>query len=271
MGLSEFFYHYFVEPITMNEGYNVVNTTVYAVILGIAVILLYKFLKRLEIRVDNRFFKALIPYIFLGPLMRSMTDRGIYPRTYLTVSPGAYFVIAAFAIAALYVVWRHVGAGEKFYPLYYEFGWILVGGNLFVLMISLDKINFRWEVLEYFIPILLAAEGFIWLLTRKFRLIRKNRLLFYTHFYDATTTFVGLQFFGYWEQHVLARELMGLLGTPAAMYLEKFIILLPIVWLLEKYSEEDEELTNFIKMTIFILGFGPGTRNLLIMLMGVRS
>ncbi len=272
MGLSEFFYHYFVEPITMNEGYNVVNTTVYAVILGIAVILLYKFLKRLGIRVDEKFFKALIPYIFLGPLMRSMTDRGIYPRTYLTVSPGGYFVIAAFAIAALYVVWKHVGPGEKFYPIYYDFGWILVGGNLFVLLINLDKINFRWEVLGYFIPVLVIAEGFIWVLTKKFELVKNNRLLFYTHFYDATTTFVGLQFFGYWEQHVLARKMIGLLGTPAAMYVEKLMILLPIVWLLERYSEEeDEELINFIKLAIFILGFGPGTRNLLIMLMGVGT
>jgi len=269
MGLYEFFYKYFVEPIKHNEGYNVVNTLVYALILGIAVILAYKLLKRIGMRVDDRFFKALMPYIFLAPLMRAMTDRGIYPRTYLTVSPGAEAVIGIFAAASFYVVWKHVGSGEKFYPLYRDFGWILVGGNLFVLLINLDKVDFRWEVLEYFIPILLAAEAFIWLLARKFELVRNNRLLFYTHFYDATTTFVGLQFFGYWEQHVLARKMISLLGTPAAMYVEKLMILLPIVWLLDRYSEEDEELINFIKLIIFTLGFGPGTRNLMIMLMGV--
>lgn len=269
MGLYEFFYEYFVLPIKENEGYNPVNTLVYAIILGIAVLLLYKMLKRMGIKVDERFFRALMPYIILGPLMRSMTDVGILPRTYLTVSPGGYFVIAAFAIASLYVVWRYVGPTEKLYPLYRDFGLVLDGGLLFILLINIEKVSFNWKVLAYFIPILIAAELFIWLLTRKFKLIKDNSILFYTHFYDATTTFVGLQFFGFWEQHVLARWLMGLFGTPAVMYLEKFLILLPVVWILDReMKDEDPDLINFVKLTIFILGFGPGTRNLLIMLMG---
>ena len=269
MGLYEFFYEYFILPIKENQGYNPVNTITYAIILGIAVILLYKMLKRMGIRVDERFFKALIPYIILGPLMRSMTDIGILRRTYLTVSPGGYFVIAAFAIASLYAVWRHTGPDEKLYPIYRDFGWVLVGGLLFILVINLDKVDFNWAVLKYFIPALLVAEALIWVLARWFKLIRDNGLLFYTHFYDATTTFVGIQFFGFWEQHVLARWLMDTLGTPAAMYLEKFVILLPVVWILDRMmEEEDEDLINFVKLTVFILGFGPGTRNFLIMLMG---
>ncbi len=269
MGLYEFFYEYFVLPIKENQGYNLVNTLTYALILGIAVLLLYKMLKRMGIKVNEQFFQALMPYIILGPLMRSMTDIGILPRTYLTVSPGGYFVIAAFAIASLYVVWRHVGPTEMFYPIYRDFGLVLVGGLLFILIINIGKASFNWEVLKYFIPFLLLAEAFIWILTRKFELIRDNSLLFYTHFYDATTTFVGLQFFGFWEQHVLARWLMNTFGTPASMYLEKFLILLPVVWILDReMKDEDPDLINFVKLTIFILGFGPGTRNLLIMLMG---
>ncbi|ASJ09578.1 hypothetical protein A3L11_10180 [Thermococcus siculi] len=269
MGLYQFFYEYFVVPIKENQGYNPVNTIVYAIILGIAVILLYKMLKRMDIRVEGRFFKALIPYIILGPLMRSMTDVGILPRTYLTVSPGGYFVIATFAIASLYVVWRHVGPGERLYPLYRDFGWILVGGLLFVLVINLDKVNFNWEVLKYFVPAIVIAEAVIWVLTKKVQLIGDNKTLFYTHFYDATTTFVGIQFLGYWEQHVLARWLIDTFGTAAVMYLEKFLILLPVVWILDRgMGDEDPDLINFVKLTIFILGFGPGTRNLLIMLMG---
>ncbi len=268
MGLYEFFYEYFIRPIQENQGYNPVNTIVYAVILGIAVILLYKMLKRMGIKVDDRFFKALIPYIILGPLMRSMTDVGILPRTYLTVSPGGYFVIAAFAIASLYVAWRHC-SGEKFYSLYRDFGWVLLGGLVFVLVINLDKVSFNPDVFRYFIPALIMAEAFIWLVSKKLFLVRDNSLLFYTHFYDATTTFVGIQFLGYWEQHVLARWLMDTFGTPAVIYPEKFLILLPIVWILDRWmKDEDPDLINFVKLTMFILGFGPGTRNLLIMLMG---
>ncbi|NJE47808.1 DUF63 family protein [Thermococcus sp. GR7] len=269
MGLYEFFYRYFIEPIINNEGYNIVNTFVYAIILGIAVLLLYRLLKRMGIKIDEHFFKALIPYMILGPLMRAMTDVGILPRTYLTVSPGGYFVIAAFALASLYVVWRHVGSGEKFYPLYRDFGYVLLGGLVFILLINLDKVNFRWEVFKYFVPILIAAEAFIWVLSKKVKLVGDNSLLFYTHFYDATTTFVGIQFFGFWEQHVLARKLMELSGTPAVIYPEKLLILLPIVWILDReMKDEDPELINFVKLAMFILGFGPGTRNLLITLMG---
>ncbi|WP_010478519.1 DUF63 family protein [Thermococcus zilligii] len=269
MGLQEFFQRYFVDPIKYDQGYNPVNTTVYAIILGIAVLLLYRMLKRMGIRVDERFFVALMPYIFLGPLMRAMTDVGMLPRTYLTVSPGGYFVIAGFTIAALFVVWRHVGPGEKFYPLYRDVGLLLLGGLLFLLLINLGRTDFRWEYFVYFIPSFLAAEGAIWVLSRKFQLIKNNGVLFYTHFYDATTTFVGIQFFGYWEQHVLARTLMDLTGTPAVIYLEKLLVLIPIVWILDRHMEgEDPELINFVKLAMFILGFGPGTRNLLITLMG---
>ncbi|ASJ12889.1 DUF63 family protein [Thermococcus thioreducens] len=269
MGLYEFFYEYFIRPIQENQGYNPVNTVVYAVILGVAVIILYRMLKRMGIKVDERFFSALIPYIILGPLMRSMTDVGILPRTYLTVSPGGYFVIAAFAIASLYVVWRHVGPEERFYPLYRDFGWVLLGGLVFVLVINLGKVNFNTEVFKYFIPALIIAEGFIWFVSKKLALVRDNSLLFYTHFYDATTTFVGIQFLGFWEQHVLARWLMDAFGTPAVIYPEKFLILLPIVWILDRWmKDEDPDLINFVKLTMFILGFGPGMRNLLIMLMG---
>lgn len=269
MGLTEFFYEYFVAPIKENTGYNPVNTFVYGVILAVAVFLLYRLLKRMGISVNERFFRALMPYIILGPLLRSMTDVGILPRTYLTVSPGAYFVIAGFAIASLYVVWKNVGVGEKLYSLYFEFGLILLAGLVFILLINAEKVSVNLKVLAYFVPALIGAEAVVWLLSKKIQLIRDNSTLFYTHFYDATTTFIGIDFFGFWEQHVLARWLIDLTGTAATMYLEKFIVLLPVVWALDRVlKDEDPDLINFVKLAVFILGFGPGTRNLLIMLMG---
>lgn len=268
MGLEEFFQRYFIDPIKYNQGYNAVNTLVYSIILGIAVLLLHKMLKRMGIKVDERFFVALMPYIILGPLMRSITDIGLLPRTYLTVSPGGYFVIAGFAIASLLTVWRHLGPDEKLYPIYRDFGWVLVAGLLFIMVINWNRVSVRWDYFKYFLPSLLVAESFIWLLSRKFELVRNNRTLFYTHFYDATTTFVGIQFFGFWEQHVLARTLMNLVGTPAVMYLEKLAVITIVVYVLDKFmTDEDPELINFVKLTVFILGFGPGTRNLLITLL----
>ncbi len=51
---------------------------------------------------------------------------------------------------------------------------------------------------------------------------------------------------------------MSTFGTPAVMYAEKFFILWPIVWILDNWMEdEDPDLINFVKLTIFVLGFGP--------------
>jgi len=126
-------------------------------------------------------------------------------------------------------------------------------------------------VLKYFIPALIVAESVIYLMTKKIELVRENSYLFYAHFYDATTTFVGIQFMGYWEQHVLPRFLINLTGTAAVMYLLKFVTLMVALYLMKELqeTESDKELMDFIKMVIFILGFAPGTRNLLRMLMGV--
>ncbi len=269
MGIEEFFYKYYVAPIKYNKGYNVVNTLTYAVLLGIVVFLLYKLMKRTRIKVDERLFMAFLPYIISGALMRALTDNGALPRTYLTVSPGAYGVIGVLAFVVLYIVWKRIGPVDEMYKLTRDFGLIIDAILIFIMVINFHKFKFNWEVFAYFIPFLLLAESFIWLMTRRFKLFRDNKVIFYTHFYDATTTFVALQFFGFWEQHVLAKFMIGLLHTPAAMYVEKLMILVPIMWVLDNLlKDEDRDLINFVKLFIFILGLGPGTRNLLDMFLG---
>ncbi|RLF84739.1 hypothetical protein DRN34_05250, partial [Thermococci archaeon] len=160
---------------------------------------------------------------------------------------------------------------EDWRKVFLYFGWALVGGEVLLLLFNLDKVRFNFEVLKYFIPFVSLALAVAYLLSKRIRLVRDNSYLFYAHFYDATTTFVGVDFLGYWEQHVLPRYLMNLTGTAAVMYLLKFSVLMIALYLMEELqeSESEKELMDFIKMVMFILGFAPGTRNLLRMLMGV--
>ncbi|CAB49201.1 DUF63 family protein [Pyrococcus abyssi] len=266
--LGDFFRKYFVNPIKYNTGYNPVNTLTYAVILGLATILVYKVLKRLRIKIDNAFFRALIPYMIFGAFTRALTDAGVFPRTYITVSPGIYFLVFSIAFPALLISHRFF---KDWRGVFLSFGWGLVLVDVAALSANIGKVSFRLEVLKYFIPFVIIAELVIYLLSRRVYLIRKNSYLFYVHFYDATTTFVGVDFMGYWEQHVVPRLLIGLTGTAAVMYVLKFSILFIALWIMEKLEKEgeDKELLDFIRMVIFILGFAPGTRNLLRMLMGV--
>jgi uncharacterized membrane protein len=257
---------YFINPIKYNTGYNVVNTLTYAIILGIAAIFVFRILKRLGIKYDNAFFRALIPYMIFGSFTRALTDAGIYPRTYLTVTPGIYVLTFVITFSSLLITHRLLKDWRRYF-LY--FGWGLVCLDFLILLSNLDRIILTTEPLRYFIPALFIAESFIYLLTRRVELIKKNSYLFYAHFYDASTTFVGVDFMGYWEQHVLPRYLINLTGTAAVMYLLKFVVLLIALWLMDEIEEgeADIEMMNFIRTVIFILGFAPGTRNLLRMLM----
>lgn len=76
--LRDFFEKYFVNPIKYNTGYNPVNTLTYAIILGIATILVYKGLKKLKIKIDNAFFRALVPYMIFGAFTRALTDASVF-------------------------------------------------------------------------------------------------------------------------------------------------------------------------------------------------
>ncbi|MCD6560089.1 DUF63 family protein [Palaeococcus sp. (in: euryarchaeotes)] len=268
MSIGGIFKEYFVNPILYNTGYNTVNTLTYALILGLASLGAYKVLKRMGIKYDNAFFRALIPYMILGSFSRALTDATIIPRTFLTVTPGIYLVMGVITFSSLLITHRFF---EDWRRIFLYTGWSLIGIDFLLLITHLDRVNLTAEPLKYFIPFVLLAEGVIYLLTKKIRLVRDNSYLFYAHFYDATTTFVGVDFMGYWEQHVLPRYLINFTGTAAIMYLLKFTVLLIALYLMGEIeeTESDKELMDFIKMVIFILGFAPGTRNLLRMLMGV--
>ncbi|HDH44922.1 MAG TPA: DUF63 family protein [Thermococcus sp.] len=268
MGIGEIFQKYFIDPIRYNQGYNIVNTLTYAIILGLAALVVYKVLKKLGIKYDNAFFRALIPYMILGAFGRALTDATIIPRSYLTVTPGIYFLVFIITFSSLLITHK---VSEDWRKVFLYFGWALVGGELLLLLFNLEKVQFNFDALKYFIPFVTIALMTIYLLSIKLRLIKKNSYLFYAHFYDATTTFVGVDFMGYWEQHVLPRYLMDITGTAAVMYFLKFAVLMVALYLMEylQETESDKELIDFIKMVMFILGFAPGTRNLLRMLMGV--
>ncbi len=101
-------------------------------------------------------------------------------------------------------------------------------------------------------------------------LTRFNAFLLGIHMFDATTTFVALQYFPYYEQHVLSNAAISIVG-PAGQFLIKLPIVLIVLYLLERElpKKEDENMKNFIKIAILILGLGPGLRNFLRLGLGV--
>jgi uncharacterized membrane protein len=96
-------------------------------------------------------------------------------------------------------------------------------------------------------------------------------MILWAHMLDASSTFVGVDFLGYYEKHVVPSYLIELTGTAFVMYPLKLSIFLPVIYILDtRFSDEESiSLTTFVKMVIIILGLSPACRNTLRMALGV--
>jgi len=263
--LADLIRKYFISPIWDRTGYNWVNTLAYGIILGIAAIVVYRFVRKTGYRFNLDLLVMFTPYLVLATAVRTLVDSGKYPYTYLLVSPGIYFMtMGIFALAILIGLlvkrfWR-----TEVRKTVMVIGIMLAGWQLaFVLSMA------KRPVAGLLILLLsLAVCGMVLLLRRlwpkRLGLLqsRENVLVLCCHLVDATVTFVGIDLYGYAEQHVLPRALIRLAGTASVMYLLKVTALPVVLYLLDRYVE-DREMNVFIKMVVMVLGVAPATRNFL--------
>ena len=276
--LTDFFQRYFIDPMQNYSGYNIVNTLVYGIILGIAVLFIFRLLKKLGVEIDENFGKTLTPFIILGPTTRALVDAGTYPRNYWTISPGIWITVGLSTLI-LILVFKKIFQ-KKWKKPFQILGYALVIINVILIIREGISLLIFSQIIFFFLLIYSLIYSFPKLninethpyFNKVSNAIQANLLLFAAHIYDASTTFVGIEFHGYWEQHVLAGYLIDKLGTAAAMYPLKLSFLIPVVLILEELNskeEVDSSLINLVKLAVFILGVGPGTRNLLRTAMGV--
>lgn len=100
-----------------------------------------------------------------------------------------------------------------------------------------------------------------------------NVLLAFAHFFDASATFRGMEYYGYVEKHVVPTFLIDITGTPAVMFLMKLFLIILVVYVLDiLYQDESEQypmIWIFVKFVIITLGMAPAVRNTLRLAMGV--
>ena len=96
---------------------------------------------------------------------------------------------------------------------------------------------------------------------------RVNSGLLSSHMLDSSATFVSVAFFGYYEQHPVPRLFIEAIG-PWTFFVLKLAVLLPSLWIIDKYGEEGE-FKNFLKIVILILGLAPGMRDAIRLAAGV--
>ncbi len=256
---------YFWQPIVTDSGYNLVNSITYALVAILALFFVYKLLKKLKVRVDRRFFYALLPFIFFGSTLRAFVDSGVYQINFWTVSPGIYILVASVFLLSFVVS----TLAERYTKLKY---WRLCAGvGVFatILLLAQNYSKLEFTNLKFGLVIIGLTAGASVLLYLIFSSLKLKWCLkecgflpFASHMLDATTAFIAVDFLGMVEKHPVPNFFVGLAGTASVMYILKLLILLPAVYLLHR-EIESENLRNFLLIAIATLGLAEGLRNLI--------
>lgn len=269
-GLAAFVQKYYIDPIIYDTGYNPVDTVTWAIVLGLAVLGLVKFLNRWHLLVDEKLVLCTIPYILAGSSLRVIEDADLVaaPWRYLLITPLIFFLVFLVTAACL-IISRKVW-GDNFYRSYAAFGFVWTALNLAVL----SSIGFKnaW-VIAAVIALGSALTGGLLLCRRAlsgldFLDSRFNIMIIYSHMLDASSTYIGVDWFSYYEKHVVPTFLINLTGSAAIMFPLKLAILLPVLAMIDK-SLEDPSLRNLTKLTLIVLGLAPAVRNTLRLALGI--
>lgn len=260
--ITDFFANYFF------SGYTIFNTIVYGLILVIAIFGIIKLFEYYKINPTDLIF-PLIPFIFLGSGVRALVDNGIYPYSWALITPGIYFIVGGAAILTLiFSIYLQKWKNIDFRYIIFSIGLILAIPNL----INIHQLNFIasaeilliWGILTAVFVVL----GSFWPLFSLDSYNGKiNLSIISAHLFDASTTFIAVDYYGYFEQHVLPGSIYNLTGTAISMFPLKIIIISLALYLVDKYID-DEVIAGTLKLAIFVLGLAPGVRNFLSLGMG---
>jgi len=243
---------YFFRPI--ETGYTWEKTLIYAIIAIVAIFLIFKLLKKLKIKINGDFFLAISPYILLGSSLRAMKDLGKL-ESYVFVTPGIYFLIFVVTIATLLIFKLF----EKRFRIPYYKPTFLLG--LFLSSIVIAHLPF-FNSYGLFLVLIFYLPWPLFFLSIKWNL--PNKIVSSVQMFDATVTFIAVNFFGYSEQHVLPTLLINLFG-PLSFLISKVVAVIIALLLIDKLLEE-EEMRNYIKLWIGILAGATGLRDFLCLL-----
>lgn len=249
--------------IYLHPGYTILNTIVFGIILGICILVIIKMFKYIK-KDPADLMIPLIPFIFFGSSARALVDNNIYPLTYLLVTPGIYVLTGSIAIITILVaVFTERRTNFDFKLFIFIVGAILCIPNIIFLgpvnLIATFQVVGVWALISG-VFILLRSK---WsLLNTKF-----NLSVLMAHLFDASSTFIAVDYYGYYEQHVLPSALTAYFGTAAVMFPLKIGVILGALYVIDTYIE-DRTIANMLKLAIFILGLAPGLRNFLSLIMG---
>lgn len=281
--IREFIYKYYIDPIRYGQPYNIVDTLTYALVLIVAIYLIYRWLSASKIvRVNGTFVVATLPFVVLGGLSRVVQDTGMLTSAwqFLLVTPLIYFVLFFFTVCALVASAQLQKAGivGDYVPLYSGTGiaaCIAVGGLLAWFGMGNGIISAR--VFAAIMGMTLVATVAVYaamryLLRWKYVVDPVYLALISGQMLDASATSYGIELHpvSYQEVHVVGSNLIELSGTAFVMFPLKLAVLFPGIWILQRYrGESPEALWHLILLAMITVGLAPGVRDMVRMVLYV--
>ncbi len=100
-----------------------------------------------------------------------------------------------------------------------------------------------------------------------------NLMIVFAHLFDASSTYRGIEAYGYAEKHVIPNLLIEATGTPLIMFPMKLVLIVFVVYILDVIMKSEfydkKSLIVLLKFVIIVLGMAPAVRNTLRLAMGV--
>ena len=243
---------------TFFSGYTIFNTVVYSLILVLFIIAIIRMFKKIEIDPKSIIF-SLIPFILWGSSTRALVDNGIYPKTVFLITPGLYILVGLTTIASLlFCIYLYNRKNVDYRYSLFLIGVILTIPNLILIPhLNIQAMIYVFIAWLIFTCIFIAI-GFAWDLFKD----KINLAIISAHMFDASSTFIAVDFFNYSEQHVLSNAIYSLTDTALSMYILKIIVIVAVIYIIDQYIE-DETAKGLLKLAVFVLGLAPGMRNFL--------
>lgn len=243
-------------------AFTIQSTLLLGLVLVFLTYLVYLVFKKMKVELNNNLLIGILLWVVLASFVRIFEDAGIYPTHFLTTTPG---IIMLFATLFLPILWfgRIIEKKTKFAL------WKTLSVSA-IIGIAIHVPFFRIINAPGALAILLLFSFVLFLMFFTNKIVKASAYAFWAlaaHLFDASTTFVSMQFYGYSEQHVLPSLLIDVFG-PAVMFPLKLIFLVPVIYVINKYSEDDY-LKKLLLLAIFSIGMAPAIRGLLRLCMGV--
>lgn len=278
-----FIYKYYIDPIRYGQPYNVVDTTTYALVLLVAIYILYRWFSRSKtIAIDGRFVLATLPYVVLGGLLRVVQDTGMITSDlqYLLITPLIYFLLFFFAAGVLVVTSSIQKAGlvRDYIPLYSGTGVVacLVAAGVLV-SFGIGNTVVDPGVAAFIIGLGIVTTALVYaamryLLRWEYAADPLYLALIFGQMLDASATSFGIDLhpLEYVEVHVVGANLIAWTGTAFSMFPLKLLVLFPGIYILERFRNEGSQvLWHLIVLAMITVGLAPGVRDMVRMMLYV--